>query len=100
MQRILRMADCGLPPISVVHVAPPGSLVRRLLYLSRLTAADQFLYAARQAMALQAQGTQGLMDPACVERQARAIAQLVTKVPRPSPELREFGAELSEAAGY
>ncbi|WP_446038117.1 hypothetical protein [Streptomyces sp. SID1121] len=68
-------------------------------YLSRLTAADQFLAGARQAIALKAQGSQGLMDPACVPAQANAIARLVKNSPRPSPELRELSAELSEIAG-
>ncbi|MFD5025041.1 hypothetical protein [Streptomyces sp. NPDC058373] len=77
--------------------ADDGSTVTvpEVSYLSPLKGAKGFLGNARHAVS-HPEGS--IINPACVSRQARSVAQLVKAAKRPSPELREFSAELSRIA--
>ncbi|GAA2462689.1 hypothetical protein [Streptomyces macrosporus] len=73
--------------------------VPEVTYLAPTNKATEFLAVAEQAMNPEQSGGAGLMEPACVSRQARSVAQLVKSASRPSPELRDFSAELTRLAG-
>ncbi|MEJ1201590.1 MULTISPECIES: hypothetical protein [unclassified Streptomyces] len=70
--------------------------VPEVTYLSPLKGASGFLATARYAVA---HPNGGHMDPTCVSRQARSVAQLVKAAKRPSPELTEFSEELTRISG-
>ncbi|MEV7865884.1 hypothetical protein AB0P17_07215 [Streptomyces sp. NPDC088124] len=72
--------------------------VPEVSYLSPRIGADGVLAGAEQAMDPGQNGGPGLMDPVCVAEQARSVAGLVSSAARPSPELREFSAELTRIA--
>ncbi|AXL86983.1 hypothetical protein C4J65_00590 [Streptomyces sp. CB09001] len=72
--------------------------VPQITYLAPTDMATAFLAMAEQATDAQRPGGPGLMDPSCISEQARSVAQLVRSAPRPSPELREFSAELTRVA--
>ncbi|MFD8276341.1 hypothetical protein [Streptomyces flaveolus] len=72
--------------------------VPEVTYLAPTDMATAFLAMAEQAMSPEQPGEAGLMEPACVSKQARSIGQLVKSAPRPSPELRDFSAKLTRLA--
>ncbi|MFI2415864.1 hypothetical protein [Streptomyces sp. NPDC018947] len=69
--------------------------VPEVTYLAPTDMATAFLAMAEQAMRSEQSEGAGLMEPACVSEQARSVAQLVKSASRPSPELRDFSAELT-----
>lgn len=69
-------------------------------YLAPTDKATTFLVMAEQAMNPEQSGGTGLMEPSCVSKQAHSAAQLVKSASRPSPELREFSAELTRVAAH
>ncbi|MGA4844776.1 hypothetical protein ACOBQB_00165 [Streptomyces sp. G5(2025)] len=74
--------------------------VPEVTYLAPTDTATAFLAMAEQTMNPKQSGGRGLMEPSCVSKQARSVAQLVKSAPRPSPELREFSAELTRVAPH
>lgn len=72
--------------------------VPKVTYLAPTDKATAFLAMADQATGPPQPGGPGLMDPSCISKQARFVAQLVKSAPRPSPELREFSVELARVA--
>ncbi|MEV6886136.1 hypothetical protein [Streptomyces sp. NPDC051135] len=72
--------------------------VPEVTYLAPTDRATAFLAMADQATGPPQPGGPGLMDPSCISKQARLVAQLVKSAPRPSPELREFSADLARVA--
>ncbi len=74
--------------------------VPKVTYLAPTNMATAFLANAEQTMNPKQSGGPGLMQPSCVSKQARSVAQLVKSAPRPSPELREFSAKLTRVAAH
>ncbi|MFE1589098.1 hypothetical protein ACFW6Q_25830 [Streptomyces sp. NPDC058737] len=72
--------------------------VPEVTYLAPTDMATAFVAMADQATDPPQAGGPGLMDPSCISKQARSVAQLVKSAPRPSPELREFSADLARVA--
>ncbi|MET7320139.1 hypothetical protein [Streptomyces sp. NPDC005549] len=72
--------------------------VPAVTYLAPTGKATAFLAMAEQATNPQQPGGPGLMEPSCISEQARSVARLVKSAPRPSPELREFSADLARLA--
>ncbi|NLU70767.1 hypothetical protein [Streptomyces sp. HNM0574] len=64
----------------------------RVEYLAPVDRATAFLEEARSSMAGEAAGW---MRPECLRKEAASLARTVEQARRPSPELREFSAELS-----
>ncbi|MFD5747913.1 hypothetical protein [Streptomyces sp. NPDC127033] len=72
--------------------------VPEVSYLSPLIRSEAILDGAQETMDSEQDGRRGPMDPTCVAEQARSVAGLVSSAARPSPELREFSAELTRVA--